>query len=750
MLQRLELTGFKSFAKKTALSFTAPVTAVVGPNGSGKSNVAEAFRWVLGEQSPTSIRAKRGEDFIFHGSAKMPRQNQARVAITFANADRRFPIDYREVTISRTVHRDGVNEYAINGSRVRLKDVVEMLASVGIGASSHHIIGQGEADRVLLANPVERRTMIEDALGIKIYQYKKHESERKLEKTLEHMAQIESLRKEIAPHLAFLKKQADKIAAAERMRDELSLLYREYLKRESLFLASCRSKLTDVRAIREKLSVIMKQLESAPNVLETDSASRAEDEIARLKKEYANTRGRITSLLREAGKLEGMLAVREEVSGGRESGRNIAISRDVCRALDDEVSAILRENQTAPTLSHLTGLLDRLVKAVRAFLAPLYDNSASPQSCAETGSRCEKERMEISGRLAAHEKEQRELESREREIEGLLAAARRADEARRAAVDRAGLESAVLASKKAELETEITLAEAQKTNYERLIAEWKREQTEAAIIAGRSALDYESFPVSDDAIIEDRSEQDSRRRKIERLKLKLEDIGGDGRDIAAEHAKVAERDAYLAHEMGDIEKSITGLRQIITELAERLDTEFEGGIRKINAEFGKFVQVLFGGGRAELVPVVVSRPGRRRASEDEVPGDSEIDGDSAAQGTRESGIDIIIELPKKRVRGLQMLSGGERALVSLALVFATSQIHPPPFLVLDETDAALDEVNSGKYGAMVSELAKNTQLIVVTHNRETMTRADTLYGVTMGSDGVSQLLSIGFLDQGST
>src|SRR3989344_2534553 len=157
--KRLELNGFKSFNKKTELVFDAPISAIVGPNGSGKSNVAEAMRFVLGEQSIKSMRGKRGEDLIFNGSSGAARMGKASVAIIFDNSKREFNIDFDEVEIARVVHRDGVNQYFINKSQVRLKDVIEILSAVHIGASGHHIISQGEADRILSASAKDRRTM---------------------------------------------------------------------------------------------------------------------------------------------------------------------------------------------------------------------------------------------------------------------------------------------------------------------------------------------------------------------------------------------------------------------------------------------------------------------------------------------------------------------------------------------------------------------------------------------------------------
>ena len=251
-LKSIELSGFKSFAKKNSFEFNTPISAIVGPNGSGKSNVAEAFRFVLGEQSIKSMRGKRGEDLIWNGATAEPRGNRASVKVTFDNSRKIFDIDFPEVTLERVVHRDGLNEYLVNGSQVRLKDVLELLASAHIGASGHHIISQGEADKIVSSSAKDRKAMVEDALGLKLYQYKRIESERKLKKTFENIAQVEALRKEIAPHLKFLTKQVEKLAKTETLREELIKLAQEYFKREDVYLNSAKLELKHGREPLDK------------------------------------------------------------------------------------------------------------------------------------------------------------------------------------------------------------------------------------------------------------------------------------------------------------------------------------------------------------------------------------------------------------------------------------------------------------------------------------------------------------------
>src|SRR3990167_8372423 len=271
-LKSIELSGFKSFAKKNVFEFDSPISAIVGPNGSGKSNVAEAFRFVLGEQSIKSMRGKRGEDLIWNGATSEPRANRASVKVTFDNQKKIFDIDFPEVVIERTVHRDGLNEYLINGSTVRLKDVLELLARAHIGASGHHIISQGEADKILSASPKDRKSMVEDALGLKLYQYKRLESERKLKKTFENIAQVEALRKEIAPHLRFLSKQVEKLEKTETLREELIALAREYFKNEEVYIASLKSELRDEREPLDKaLKKLSKESDDAKKVIELES-----------------------------------------------------------------------------------------------------------------------------------------------------------------------------------------------------------------------------------------------------------------------------------------------------------------------------------------------------------------------------------------------------------------------------------------------------------------------------------------------
>jgi len=209
-LQKLELQGYKSFASKTEFLFNDGVTAIVGPNGSGKSNVADAIRWVLGEQSYRLLRGKRTEDMIFSGSSQRSRSGLAQVTMTLDNSEGWLPVDYNEVTIGRRALRSGENEYHFNGNRVRLRDIAEILGRSGLARRTYTVIGQGLVDTALSLRPEERRTLFEEAAGITIHQMKRSDALSKLEDTQSNLLRIHDIIAEIAPRLRSLKAQATK------------------------------------------------------------------------------------------------------------------------------------------------------------------------------------------------------------------------------------------------------------------------------------------------------------------------------------------------------------------------------------------------------------------------------------------------------------------------------------------------------------------------------------------------------------
>lgn len=733
MLTRLEITGFKSFARKTVLDFSARATAIVGPNGSGKSNVAEAFRFALGEQSMKSLRGKRSEDLIFSGSHAAPRANRAAVTVWFDNRDRGngrlFPkIDFDEVSVERAVFRDGTGEYLINGTKVRLRDVQELLAAANIGDTGHHIISQGEADRILTAHPRERRAMLEDALGLKAFEYRKQEAIRKLEKTEQNVREVEALRREIAPHVKFLKRQVERLERAQALVEELREACRAYFPREERYLEAERSRLA---AERERAQAMLAEATAGLAAFEErdrqDQASlKHAERVRQAEREQERIQRERSELARELGRVEGALEGAKRRAAHEARGeRDLTIPRDDLHALLEETARAtdLPEDADEGRLRAAVRAVRTLVEAFCARYEKLVDDFLSDEE--QRARALEGEREALLAKDAA-------LAAAYDEARAELARAREAAIAHEE-TDREERQRLLgIAQRKGEAESALATLAGNERALGLLVQELERDKAEALVLAGSAALSY--APLPDEAPEEPRSVQEDRKRALERLKIRVEEAGGGSDEVRKEYDDAVAREAFLAQELEDLARSSAGLRELIQSIETELAETFAAGLAQVNASFGEFFALMFGGGGARLIL--------------EDPQDEE-DEESAEEGgapaaRRKAGIDVAINLPKKRVQSLMQLSGGERALTSIALIFAMSQVNPPPFLILDETDAALDEANSRRYGDLIDLLAEKSQLIVITHNRETMSRAGILYGVTMGADAISKLLSIQF------
>ncbi|OGI75592.1 hypothetical protein A3C67_00690 [Candidatus Nomurabacteria bacterium RIFCSPHIGHO2_02_FULL_42_19] len=708
-LKSIELNGFKSFSKKTVLEFTHPIVCIVGPNGSGKSNVVEAIRYVLGEQSMKSMRGKAGTDLIFKGSKQLPKGNRASVAIYFDNSDKIFKLtndggedinlNYDTISIAREVYTDGLNKYILNGSEVRLKDINNLLASVNVGSSGHHIISQGEADRILNASPKDRKEMIEDALGLKIYQYKIKESERKLERTRENMKEVVLLRRENAPHLKFLERQVEKFEKAKKMSAELAILYREYLKKESIFLENEKSHLAKEKSkILNELKGIDAKISDIPDETSRTGNKKIE-ELREVEEKVNEIRNEKNEKGRQLGRIEGILEAKENKV--KIAGRCPLCGNEIKEMHPEQIEK--RQNEEKE--------LQALKNSHTSILAEMKNLEAAEKKGVQS----------IETLKQAINKEMESLRDKERE-------------------------KFAWKVKYQELSSNLELINIKEANVSKGEETFQNEVREGRALIGEEILSYKTFSAQDGSVpggqvLINPEEQEELRKKIERIKIKLEDAGvGGGSEILKEFNEVSERDKFLTKEMEDLAESVKSLEKIMADLKEKVDVEFKEGIKKINIEFKEFFTLMFGGGSGSL-SVIVENKKKKRDEAMEEEGEVPFEEDET---TPEQGIDINVSLPHKKVKELQALSGGERSLTSIALLFAMSQVNPPPFLVLDETDAALDEANSRKYGDMLEKLSKHSQLVVVTHNRETMSRASMLYGVTIGFDSASKLLSVKF------
>ena len=751
-LKSIEISGFKSFGKKSVLDFNVPISSIVGPNGSGKSNVAEAFSFVLGEQSIKSLRGKRAEDLIFNGGKDAPRSNRASVKLIFNNVQRILNIDFDEVAIERVVNRDSSSEYSINGSAVRLKDIVELLSSAHIGASGHQIISQGEADKVLNSNIRERREMIEDALGLKIYQNKKDESIRKLEKTEENLKQVESLRREIAPHIKFLKKQVEKIEKMVVMKEELTKMYHDYFRHEEEYIKFEKQNIaTEKQPLLSVSGKLEKELVEAKQVLaKSVTKDSRSDDVVKVEDRLKEVRTLKDNLSRSVGRIEGEISSlfrmikKQNEANSAMSKKTVDLSQveNVYKQIDLEIE----EANSITEFSKIKEIFISIRKILSDFIERNKENE-DKQAILDLENEIKKLELEKTG----YEVKIREANNTETELSEQYAFLKNDIEKEKDSNRDAEKALFRIVAEQNEIRSKLNSLGSRESVLRRDEEELQRELQEASALVGLSALRYKDFwpidtngnALSHDQIVkEPRFVQEEKRRVMEKIKVRLEDAGvSGGDDVVKEYKETTERDSFLERELADLINSSTSLKNLIKELEEKLAIEFRNGVTKINIQFQEFFRAMFGGGSATLS--IVKEKKRKKNSDTDLSvadsGEEIVEEEEA-----EEGLDIEVSLPKKKIKGLMMLSGGERALTSIALLFAISQVNPPPFIILDETDAALDEANSKKYGDMIVELSKYSQLILITHNRETMARAGVIYGVTMGMDGVSRLLSIQF------
>ncbi len=328
-LKHLELQGYKSFANRTEFLFDEQITAIVGPNGTGKSNIADALRWVLGEQSYSTLRAKRTEDMIFAGSDGRPRLGMAEVTVTLDNADGALPIEFTEVTLTRRAYRSGENEYFLNGARVRLRDILELLDAAGLGRSRYLVIGQGLVDAALALRPDQRRELIDEAAGIRPYQLKRDNALVKLAETEANMVRVNDILNELTPRLRRLEAHAERAYEHARLSQELEELlgawhgYQWHRAQEQLHEAKTRHQNT--RQLITRYEAELRALNH--QVLEC----RAEREAQR---------GRLAELRREEARLRTQY---------EETRRNLAVRQERARLLTGQRDEL--ESEVA-TLRH--------------------------------------------------------------------------------------------------------------------------------------------------------------------------------------------------------------------------------------------------------------------------------------------------------------------------------------------------------------------------------------------------------------
>jgi len=372
-LKSLEIQGFKSFADKIVLHFNKGQTSVVGPNGSGKSNIADAVRWVLGEQSARTLRGSKMEDVIFAGTQHRKPVGFASVTITLDNSDKMLPVDFTEVTVSRRMYRSGESEYYLNKTQCRLKDIQELFMNTGVGREGYSIIGQGRIDEILSTKSEERRLVFEEAAGITKYKARKKESERKLEITRQNLARINDILIELESQLGPLAQQAETARRYIDLSNELKGI------EVSLFLDTIdklKAKLDEVenqtREIREQIDEENRKIENIKN------KNRSKNErLELLKTEMEELRSLVHGIDSEIEKNEGHIRLCEEkinhlIANNENFGNDINSIKERMKALESDIEKKqYRLQQMIRDEERFSKLLEEAEEAMAGILARL-------------------------------------------------------------------------------------------------------------------------------------------------------------------------------------------------------------------------------------------------------------------------------------------------------------------------------------------------------------------------------------------
>lgn len=688
-LKQIVLKNFKSFSGKNTLDFPVFFTAIVGPNGSGKSNVVDAIRWALGEQSFKNLRISRGSDLIFSSNKKNFSAGFTEVELIFDNKQGLFPLEFSEVCITRRIDREENNSYFLNHQPCRLKDIIEISATAKLGLKGFSIINQGSVDHILRVSAQERRIMLEEDLGLKNLGIKKEEAKRKLESTLINLDKIQALRQEILPHLRSLKRQVNRWEKIEKIKNELSLLENKYfINLYNRLLKERNTSPLDFNAIKNKIENLEKEIQEQSKVIgliDNQEDKDLETEIRNLTKEIIDLQNQRSVLLRDLGRQE---AVSDKQVSGQDFEKKL-------HSLKEELKSWL----SLFDLEKIKEKINYLIEDLNSFL----DFSDKPQEIENT----------------KIQKIQFELEKIEEELRGKNNQLNKLQEQQN--------------EQSLEFRTKFQEIELKRTEKERLYREMQREEIlnekfelhleDFKRRLKESNFEFDSFEKNYQNTQEEMIADEALNileRKIWKGKQELIETGAEDENIIAEYHEVSERYNFLSQQIDDLNKGTEDLQSLIKELEKQIEEKFNEAIKEINEQFNHYFRLIFNGGAAKLV--------QKREQTD--------------NGNLNWGIDIKINIPKTQLKSLEILSGGEKTLVAICLLFALVKQSKAPLLVVDEIDAALDEENSRRFAEILKALNQKTQFIIITHNRMTMSAVQAIYGVTLTADDCSQLFSL--------
>tara|TARA_B100000925_G_scaffold5997_1_gene4266 strand:- start:2087 stop:4285 length:2199 start_codon:yes stop_codon:yes gene_type:complete len=719
-LKHIKLSGFKSFVDPTKISFPTNMVGVVGPNGCGKSNVIDAIRWVLGELSAKNLRGESMVDVIFNGSEKRKASGQCSIELLFDNSSAKIGGEYasfNEVSIKRVMTRDAQSDYFINNTKCRRKDVQDIFLGTGLGPSSYAIIEQGMVSKLVSAKPDELRTHIEEAAGVSKYRERRRETESRIKRTKDNLSRVKDIRDEIARLIKRLENQAKAAEKYNTLKKEKSKIEIDIAILFSLEAKNNRD------GLQKKLDSLNRDLKIKNAESETIQSQidqyRTENES--VLSEYENAQKHFYSIGAEIAKREANLQNINKTENETKFKLETA-TKNLEKAKESELNfdelspsekAMHMLDEIILTLKNYDiqndNVLDKATK-LKTLLAEIL-NIASAQSKTLTEEYLSRkndliEQIDDAEKLKSSiQEEMKTFVTKSSEAETVLIDLRQKqskfnDDLRELENKKSisDLDSRTLSEK-------ITNIRLDLKTYEINLENSNQKIKKAGIkIENIDFKDYEGLSISQ--LEENLTDVDSKIIRLGAINLAAPD----------EIEEETKRKEELDKQYDDLTEALEKLTGAIKKIDNETKTIFKDSFDAVNIKLKEVFPKLFGGGIAELTLT------------DDDP--------------LHAGVILMARPPGKKNSSISQLSGGEKALTALALVFAIFDLNPAPFCLLDEVDAPLDDLNTLRFINMVEEMSKSVQFIFITHNKVSMERSDYLMGVTMQEAGVSRMVSV--------
>ena len=719
-LKHIKLSGFKSFVDPTKISFPTNMVGVVGPNGCGKSNVIDAIRWVLGELSAKNLRGESMVDVIFNGSEKRKASGQCSIELLFDNSSAKIGgeyASYNEVSIKRVMTRDAQSDYFINNAKCRRKDVQDIFLGTGLGPSSYAIIEQGMVSKLVSAKPDELRTHIEEAAGVSKYRERRRETESRIKRTKENLSRVKDIRDEIGRLIKRLENQAKAAEKYKKLNDEKSQIE---LDTAILFSLEAKNNRDDLQKKLDSLNRDLKIKNAESETIQSQiDQFRTENESVLT--EYESAQKNFYSIGAEIAKREANLQNINKTENEtkfklEKTKENLEKAKETEKNFDElspSEQAIHILNEIIATLKKYSiqndSILDKANK-LKVLLAEIL-NIASAQSktlTEEYQSRQEdlsKEILEAEKLKSSIEEEMQTYVEESSQAESVLISLRQKQS--KFNEDLRSLENnkSIVELDSRSISEKITNIRLDLKTYEINLENSNKKIKAAGIdIEKIDFTKYEDLSISE---LED---------KLADIEAKIIRLGAINLAAPEEIEEESKRKEELDKQYDDLIEALDKLNGAIKKIDNETKTIFKDSFDAVNIKLKEVFPKLFGGGLAEL-----------NLTDDD---------------PLHAGVILMARPPGKKNSSISQLSGGEKALTALALVFAIFDLNPAPFCLLDEVDAPLDDLNTLRFINMVEEMSKTVQFIFITHNKVSMERSDYLMGVTMQEAGVSRMVSV--------